>query len=43
MQKKVILITGPTSVGKTAAAIHIARHFQTEIISADSRQCFKVT
>jgi tRNA dimethylallyltransferase len=41
MQKKVILITGPTAVGKTAAAIHIARHFQTEIISADSRQCFK--
>ena len=41
MRKKVIIITGPTAVGKTAAAIHVARHFQTEIISADSRQCFQ--
>ncbi|MFN5333604.1 MAG: tRNA (adenosine(37)-N6)-dimethylallyltransferase MiaA [Bacteroidota bacterium] len=40
MQKKVILITGPTAVGKTALAIEIARQFQTEIISADSRQCY---
>ena len=40
MQKKVILITGPTAVGKTALAIEIAREFQTEIISADSRQCY---
>jgi tRNA dimethylallyltransferase len=28
-------------VGKTAAAIEVARHFKTAIISADSRQCFK--
>jgi tRNA dimethylallyltransferase len=41
LQKTVIIITGPTAVGKTATAIHIAKHFQTEIISADSRQCFK--
>lgn len=36
-----IIIAGPTAVGKTAAAIEIARHFNTAIISADSRQCFK--
>lgn len=39
--KTVIVIAGPTAVGKTAIAIEIAKHFQTEIISADSRQCFK--
>lgn len=41
MQKTVILIVGPTAVGKTAAAVHLAQQFSTEIISADSRQCFK--
>ncbi|MEI9808810.1 MAG: tRNA (adenosine(37)-N6)-dimethylallyltransferase MiaA [Bacteroidota bacterium] len=39
--KTVIIIAGPTAVGKTTVAIDIARHFNTEIISADSRQCFK--
>jgi tRNA dimethylallyltransferase len=39
--KSCIVIVGPTAVGKTAIAIDIARHFQTKIISADSRQCFK--
>ena len=37
----VIIIVGPTAVGKTAAAIRLARHFRTEIISADSRQCYR--
>ncbi len=37
----VIIIVGPTAVGKTAAAISLARHLQTRIISADSRQCFR--
>lgn len=41
MNKTVILIAGPTAVGKTAVAIQLAKHFHTEIISADSRQCFK--
>lgn len=41
MTKTVIIIAGPTAVGKTSAAIEIARHYQTEIISADSRQCYK--
>ena len=40
-QKTVVVIMGPTAVGKSAVAIEIAGHFQTEIISADSRQCFK--
>ena len=37
----VIIITGPTAVGKTSFAIALAQHFNTEIISADSRQCYK--
>ena len=36
-----ILLAGPTAVGKTAMAIQLARHFSTEIISADSRQCYR--
>src|SRR5215510_12332667 len=40
-QKTVILIAGPTAVGKTSVAIQLAKHFNTEIISADSRQCFR--
>ncbi|MFL5772326.1 MAG: tRNA (adenosine(37)-N6)-dimethylallyltransferase MiaA [Flavisolibacter sp.] len=39
--KTVIVIAGPTAVGKTSVAIQVARHFGTEIISADSRQCFR--
>ncbi len=39
--KTVIIICGPTAVGKTALAIELAKSLQTEIISADSRQCFK--
>jgi tRNA dimethylallyltransferase len=41
MKKTCILIVGPTAVGKTSLAIKVAQHFNTEIISADSRQCFK--
>jgi tRNA dimethylallyltransferase len=39
--KTIIIIAGPTAVGKTSVAIDVAKHFQTEIISADSRQCYK--
>jgi tRNA dimethylallyltransferase len=39
--KKVVVIAGPTGVGKTTVAIEVAKHFHTEIISADSRQCYK--
>ncbi len=41
MIKTCIIIVGPTAVGKTALAIQLAQHFSTDIISADSRQCFK--
>ena len=41
MKKTCIIIAGPTAVGKTSTAISIAQHFNTSIISADSRQCFK--
>jgi tRNA dimethylallyltransferase len=41
IKKTVIIICGPTAVGKTSVAIQLATHFKTEIISADSRQCFK--
>lgn len=40
-KKKLIVIAGPTAVGKTDTAIKVAQHFDTEIISADSRQCYK--
>jgi len=36
-----ISIVGPTAIGKTALAIQVAQHFNTEIISADSRQFFR--
>ncbi|MCX2584594.1 tRNA (adenosine(37)-N6)-dimethylallyltransferase MiaA [Pedobacter sp. MR22-3] len=39
--KTLISIVGPTAIGKTALAIELANHFQTEIISADSRQFYK--
>ena len=39
--KTLIVIAGPTAIGKTALAITLAQHFSTEIISADSRQFFK--
>ena len=40
-QPTVIIIVGPTAVGKTSLAIEIANHFNTDIISADSRQCYQ--
>lgn len=41
MAKTLISIVGPTAIGKTALSIALAQHFNTEIISADSRQFFK--
>jgi len=38
--KNLIIICGPTAVGKTKNSIDIAKYFQTEIISADARQIF---
>lgn len=39
--KKLLVIYGPTAVGKTSLAIKLALQYKTEIISADSRQFFK--
>jgi tRNA dimethylallyltransferase len=39
--KYLVIILGPTASGKTDTAIHIAELFNTEIISADSRQLYK--
>ena len=36
-----IVIVGPTGVGKTAVALNLAAYFKTEIVSADSRQIFR--
>ena len=41
MTKFLISIVGPTAIGKTALSIKLAQHFNTEIISADSRQFYK--
>jgi tRNA dimethylallyltransferase len=39
--KYLILVVGPTAVGKTALCLKIAKKFDTEIISCDSRQFYK--
>lgn len=36
-----IVIVGPTAVGKSELALHLAQHFNAEIISADSRQVYR--
>jgi tRNA dimethylallyltransferase len=41
MPKFLISIVGPTAIGKTALSIKLAKHFNTEILSADSRQFYK--
>ncbi|WP_319229462.1 tRNA (adenosine(37)-N6)-dimethylallyltransferase MiaA [Draconibacterium orientale] len=41
MPKTLVVITGPTGIGKTEVSIKVARHFNAEIVSADSRQIFK--
>ena len=41
MNKKIICVSGPTAVGKTAFAIELAQKHHTDIISFDSRQIYK--
>lgn len=41
MSKTLISIVGPTAIGKTSLSIDLAKAFETEIISADSRQFFR--
>jgi tRNA dimethylallyltransferase len=40
-KKELIVIAGPTAVGKTAVAIKLAQQLKTEIVSADSRQFYR--
>jgi len=41
MQNTLIVVVGPTGVGKTELSIDLAGHFKTEIISCDSRQFYR--
>lgn len=41
LRKQCIIVAGPTAVGKTSLAIALAEQFNTDIISADSRQIYK--
>jgi tRNA dimethylallyltransferase len=41
--KKLVVIQGPTAIGKTELAIQIAQQLRTEIVSADSRQVYRQT
>lgn len=41
LEKTLIVITGPTAVGKTSLCQDIAKHFNIPIINADSRQIYK--
>lgn len=40
-EKTCIIVCGPTAVGKTSYGVQLASQYKTDIISADSRQCFK--
>lgn len=40
-KKFVLVVVGPTAVGKTQLAVQLARHLKTEIVSADARQVFR--
>jgi len=41
VRKQLIIVQGPTASGKTALSIALAKHFNTEIISGDSRQFYQ--
>jgi tRNA dimethylallyltransferase len=38
---QLVVIVGPTAVGKTNVAVQLAKHFACEIVSCDSRQFYK--
>lgn len=40
-KKYLLVIGGPTAVGKTAIAVRLAQHFETVVLSADSRQFYR--
>jgi tRNA dimethylallyltransferase len=41
MDKTLIVVQGPTGIGKSKISIQLAKHFNTEIVSSDSRQIFR--
>ena len=41
MNRHLIILAGPTAIGKTALSIQLAKHYHCPIISADSRQFYK--
>lgn len=41
MENTLLVIAGPTASGKTSLAVSLAKHFGTEIVSADSRQMYR--
>lgn len=41
MSKKILIISGPTATGKTSLAVRIAKEYNGELISADSRQIYQ--
>ncbi|MDC0584282.1 tRNA (adenosine(37)-N6)-dimethylallyltransferase MiaA [Bacteroidales bacterium] len=41
MDKELIIVTGPTAIGKTKLAIELSGYYGTEIVSCDSRQMYK--
>uniref|UniRef100_UPI003857AD29 isopentenyl transferase family protein n=1 Tax=Streptococcus sanguinis TaxID=1305 RepID=UPI003857AD29 len=41
MKTKIIVIVGPTAVGKTALSIEVAKRFNGQIISGDSQQVYR--
>lgn len=40
-KRTLLVVTGPTAVGKTSLTLHLARSLETEILSADSRQFYR--
>ena len=40
-QRPVVVIVGPTAVGKSGIAIEVAKRFETAILTADSRQVYR--
>ena len=41
LEKYLIVVVGPTAIGKTSKAIQIAQHYNCEILSCDSRQFYR--
>lgn len=41
MKKYLVIIAGPTAVGKTALSVQLAKHYDTVVLSADARQFYK--